>query len=137
MANSKSSHSHLYDGLVETLVGDGNYPQLKSDQNSADLQAQLEARKTASPWPPLAILKPCGPYNLASRSFPLELTAMMSLQDTVPILAVENEAASSKPPVVAFAPASRAQPATPSGTATALPPATHPPPACAHSLDLS
>jgi len=65
-------------------------------------------------------------YNLAIRTFPSNLTAMMFGYKTKANFSVENEAAISKPPSVDFAPPPAQSPAA------QPPPASQPPPAPAH-----
>jgi LemA protein len=59
MAKFQAAQGELTNALSRLLVVTENYPQLKSDQNFRDLQAQLEARKTASPWRAIATFNPC------------------------------------------------------------------------------
>jgi LemA protein len=97
-----------------------NYPQLKSDQNFRDLQAQLEGTENRITVARNRYIQSVQTYNLAIRSFPSNLTAMMFGYKTKTNFAVENEAAISKPPSVDFAPPP-AQPPAPTPTATPPP----------------
>ena len=81
-----------------------NYPQLKSDQNFRDLQAQLEGTENRITVARNRYIQSVQAYNLIIRSFPVNLTAMMFGYKTKANFAVENEAAISKPPSVDFAP---------------------------------
>lgn len=46
----QAAQSELSGALSRLLVVSENYPQLKANQAFQDLRAQLEARRTASPW---------------------------------------------------------------------------------------
>jgi LemA protein len=124
MAKFQAAQAQLTSALSRLLVVSENYPQLKSDQNFRDLQAQLEGTENRITVARNRYIQAVQQYNLAIRSFPSNLTAMMFGYKTKANFAVENEAAISKPPSVEFAP-----PPTPATPAT--PPAP-PPPAPAH-----
>ncbi|HEY0799990.1 MAG TPA: LemA family protein, partial [Steroidobacteraceae bacterium] len=114
----QDAQGQLTSALSRLLVVTENYPQLKSDQNFRDLQAQLEGTENRITVARNRYIQAVQAYNLAIRSFPSNLTAMMFGYKTKANFAVENEAAISKPPSVEFAPA----PATP---ASAAPSPTH------------
>jgi LemA protein len=125
MAKFQAAQGELTNALSRLLVVTENYPQLKSDQNFRDLQAQLEGTENRITVARNRYIQAMLAYNLAIRSFPSNLTAMMFGYKTKANFGVENEAAISKPPAVDFAPPASA-PAT-------TPPATTPPaPAPAH-----
>ena len=88
-----------------------NYPQLKSDQNFRDLQAQLEGTENRITVARNRYIQAVQNYNVTVRSFPGNLTAMMFGYKPKPNFTVENEAAISKPPSVDFAPPAAAPPA--------------------------
>src|ERR1700693_2388047 len=102
--------------LARLLVVTENYPQLKSDQNFRDLQAQLEGTENRITVARNRYIQAVQNYNVTVRSFPSNLTAMMFGYKPKPNFSVENEAAISKPPSVEFG----------SPSAGALPPATAP-----------
>ena len=54
-----------------------NYPQLKSDQNFRDLQAQLEGTENRITVARNRYIEAVQEYNVTVRSFPTNLTAMM------------------------------------------------------------
>ena len=54
-----------------------NYPQLKSDQNFRDLQAQLEGTENRIAVARNRYIQAVQNYNVTVRSFPANLTAMM------------------------------------------------------------
>src|ERR1700690_2466495 len=116
MAKFQAAQGELTNALSRLLVVTENYPQLKSDQNFRDLQAQLEGTENRIPVARNRYIQAMLAYNLAIRSFPSNLTAMMFGYKTKANFGVENEAAISKPPAVDFAP-----------PPAATPPATTPP----------
>ena len=120
LAKFQAAQGELSGALSRLMVVTENYPNLKSDQNFRDLQAQLEGTENRITVARNRYIEAVQNYNLAIRSFPSNLTAMMFGYKTKANFEVENEAAISKPPSVEFAP-----PAT-------APPATAPPPAPAH-----
>jgi len=122
MAKFQAAQSQLTSALSRLLVVTENYPQLKSDQNFRDLQAQLEGTENRITVARNRYIQAVQTYNLAIRSFPSNLTAMMFGYKTKANFSVENEAAISKPPSVDFAPPPAQAPA-------AQPQATQPPPA--------
>ena len=124
-AKFQAAQGELTSALSRLLVVTENYPQLKSDQNFRDLQAQLEGTENRITVARNRYIQSVQNYNVTVKQFPGNLTAMMFGYKPKPNFAVENEAAISKPPAVDFtAPAPAA--ATP---APAPPPAATPPPA--------
>ena len=106
------------------LVVSENYPQLKSDQNFRDLQAQLEGTENRITVARNRYIQAVQNYNVTVRSFPTNLTAMMFGYKEKPNFTVENEAAISKPPTVEFAaPAPAGAPAPASAPTPASAPA--------------
>ena len=120
----QAAQGELTNALSRLLVVTENYPQLKSDQNFRDLQAQLEGTENRITVARKRYIDSVQTYNLAIRSFPSNLTAMMFGYKTKANFSVENEAAISKPPSVDFAP-------PPAQAPPAQQPAT-PPPAPSH-----
>ena len=78
------------------------YPELKSDANFRDLQAQLEGTENRITVARNRYIAAVQDYNVTVRSFPSNLTAMIFGYDAKPNFTVENEAAISKPPPVDF-----------------------------------
>jgi LemA protein len=99
----------LSGALSRLLVVSENYPQLKSDQNFRDLQAQLEGTENRITVARNRYIQSVQDFNVTVRSFPANLTAMMFGYKVRPNFTVENEAQISKPPTVDFG----AAPATP------------------------
>jgi LemA protein len=79
-----------------------NYPQLKSDQNFRDLQAQLEGTENRIAVARNRYIKAVQDYNVTVRSFPSNLTAMLFGFDVKPNFTVENEREIARPPKVDF-----------------------------------
>ncbi|MCC6474166.1 MAG: LemA family protein [Burkholderiales bacterium] len=79
-----------------------NYPQLKSDQNFRDLQAQLEGTENRIAVARNRYIKSVQDYNVLVRGFPVNLTAMAFGYKVRPNFSVENEKEISRPPVVDF-----------------------------------
>ncbi len=79
-----------------------NYPQLKSDQNFRDLQAQLEGTENRIAVARQRFIKGTQEYNTLVRTFPNNLTAMLFGFKPKPQFSVEDEKAIAKPPTVDF-----------------------------------
>ena len=101
----QAAQGELSGALSRLLVVSENYPQLKSDANFRDLQAQLEGTENRITVARNRYIKAVQEYNVTVRSFPSNLTAMMFGYKTKPNFTVENEKEVSKPPKVDFAPA--------------------------------
>jgi len=89
--------------LSRLLVVSENYPQLKSDANFRDLQAQLEGTENRITVARNRYIKAVQEYNVTVRSFPSNLTAMLFGYSVKPNFTVENEKEISHPPSVDFA----------------------------------
>jgi LemA protein len=103
-AKFQAAQGELSGALSRLLVVSENYPQLKSDANFRDLQAQLEGTENRIAVARNRYIKAVQEYNVTVRSFPSNLTAMMFGYKTKPNFTVENEKEVSKPPKVDFAP---------------------------------
>ena len=101
-AKFQAAQRGLSDALSKLLVVTENYPQLKSDQNFRDLQAQLEGTENRITVARNRYIQAVQSYNTNVRSFPANLTAMMFGYKPKPNFSVENEAAISRPPTVDF-----------------------------------
>jgi LemA protein len=122
-AKFQAAQGELSSALSRLLVVSENYPQLKSDQNFRDLQAQLEGTENRITVARNRYIQAVQNYNVTVRSFPGNLTAMIFGYKPKPNFAVENEAVISKPPGVDFsAPAAAPAPApAPAATPTPAP----------------
>lgn len=112
-AKFQAAQGELSGALSRLLVVSENYPQLKSDANFRDLQAQLEGTENRIAVARNRYIKSVQEYNVTVRSFPSNLTAMAFGYKAKPNFTVENEKAISQAPKVDFGPA----PATPQGEA--------------------
>ena len=98
----QAAQGELSGALSRLLVVTENYPDLKSDANFRDLQAQLEGTENRIAVARNRYIKAVQEYNVTVRSFPSNLTAMMFGHQVKPGFTVENEAAISRPPTVDF-----------------------------------
>jgi LemA protein len=105
----EAAQQEMGSALSRLLVTVENYPQLKSDANFRDLQAQLEGTENRISVARKRYIDSVREYNVQIRQFPVNLTAMVFGYDAKPQFTVENEAAIQKPPEVDFSGA--AQPA--------------------------
>ncbi|QFY42149.1 LemA family protein [Candidatus Methylospira mobilis] len=96
------AQAELQSALSRLLVVSENYPQLKSDANFRDLQAQLEGTENRITVARNRYIKEIQTFNITVRSFPSNLTAMMFHFSPKAQFTVENEAQISKPPTVDF-----------------------------------
>jgi LemA protein len=101
-AKFQAAQGQLSSALSRLMVVVENYPQLKSDQNFRDLQAQLEGTENRITIARNRYIQSVQDYNVTVRSFPGNLTAMMFGYKPKPNFTVENEAAIAKPPSVDF-----------------------------------
>jgi LemA protein len=97
-----AAQGEMTSALSRLLVVTENYPQLKSDANFRDLQAQLEGTENRITVARQRYIRAVQEYNVTVRSFPSNLTAMMFGHKVKPSFTVENEQAISKPPAVDF-----------------------------------
>jgi len=97
-----AAQGDLTSALSRLMVVVEMYPELKSDQNFRDLQAQLEGTENRITVARNRYIATVQDYNVTVRSFPSNVTAMIFGYKTKPNFTVENEAAISKPPPVSF-----------------------------------
>jgi LemA protein len=101
-AKFQSAQGELSSALSRLLVVAENYPQLKSDANFRELQAQLEGTENRITVARNRYIKAVQEYNVVVRSFPTNLTAMIFGYKVKPSFAVENEKEISTAPRVDF-----------------------------------
>ena len=101
-AKFQSVQGELTSALSRLLVVAENYPQLKSDANFRELQAQLEGTENRITVARNRYIKSVQEYNITVRSFPSNLTAMVFGFKVKPGFTVENEKAISVAPEVDF-----------------------------------
>ena len=97
-----AAQNELKGSLSRLMVVAENYPALKSDQNFRDLSAQLEGTENRITVARNRYIKAVQEYNLAVRTFPNNITAMLFGYKAKPNFTVENEAVIAKPPTVQF-----------------------------------
>jgi LemA protein len=97
-----AAQGEMTSALSRLLVVAENYPQLKSDANFRDLQAQLEGTENRITVARQRYIRAVQEYNVTVRSFPSNLTAMLFGHKVKPSFTVENEQAIAKPPTVDF-----------------------------------
>ncbi len=102
MKQFQEAQSGLTQALKSLFAVTENYPELKSDQNFRDLQAQLEGTENRITVARNRYIKEVQTYNTTVRSFPTNLTAMLFKHKVKANFAVENEAEIAKPPTVDF-----------------------------------
>jgi LemA protein len=98
----QQAQGELTSALSRLLVVAENYPQLKSDANFRDLQAQLEGTENRIAVARNRYIKSVEQYNVTVRQFPNNLTAMAFGYKAKPNFTVQNEREISKAPKVDF-----------------------------------
>src|SRR3989338_3863206 len=114
----QDAQAGMTSALSRLLVVAENYPQLKSDQNFRDLQAQLEGTENRIAVARNRFIKSVQQYNVLIRQFPVNLTAMLFSYQTKANFSVENEQEIAKPPAVSF---DKAAPAVAPAASTTAP----------------
>ncbi len=102
LAQFQQAQGEVSSALSRLLVTVENYPDLKSDQNFRDLQAQLEGTENRITVARNRFIQAVQDFNVTVRKFPTNLTAMIFGYKVKPTFTVENEAQISKPPTVDF-----------------------------------
>jgi LemA protein len=116
----QQAQGELSAALSRLLVVVERYPELKSDANFRDLQAQLEGTENRIAVARNRYIKAVQQYNVTVRQFPSNLTAMLFGFKDKPQFTVEDEKAISRPPRVDFGKPAAAPPqpaAAPPGSA--------------------
>jgi LemA protein len=101
-AKFQAAQRDMTSALSRLLVVSENYPQLKSDANFRDLQAQLEGTENRIAVARKRYIAAVEQYNVEVRSFPSNLTAKMFGFNVRPNFTVENEKELATPPKVDF-----------------------------------
>lgn len=101
-ARFQAAQQDLSGALARLLVVVERYPELRSDQNFRDLQAQLEGTENRIAVARNRYIEAVRQYNTTVRSFPSNLTAMLFDHDPKPTFVPENEADIATPPSVDF-----------------------------------
>ena len=98
----QDAQAGMTSALSRLLVVAENYPQLKSDQNFRDLQAQLEGTENRIAVARNRYIKSVQEYNVLVRQFPVNLTAMVFGYQVKANFTVEDEKVIAAPPAVDF-----------------------------------
>lgn len=101
-AKFQAAQAQMSSALSRLMAVSENYPNLKADQGFRDLQAQLEGTENRITVARNRYIETIKVYNIAIRSFPQNLTAMMFGYKAKPSFTVENEKAISVAPTVDF-----------------------------------
>jgi LemA protein len=101
-AKFQAAQGQLTSALSRLMVVSENYPNLKADASFRDLQAQLEGTENRVTVARNRYIESVKQYNVAVRSFPNNLTAMMFGYQPKPTFTVENEKTISSAPKVEF-----------------------------------
>lgn len=104
-AKFQAAQGQLTSALSRLLVVTENYPDLKSNQNFRDFQAQLEGTENRITVARNRYIKSVQDYNVTIRSFPSNLTAMTFGYKEKANFTVDNEKEISTAPKVDFSPA--------------------------------
>ena len=102
MRKFQEAQGGLSQALKSLIAVSENYPELKSDQNFRELQAQLEGTENRITVARNRFIESVQSYNTTVRSFPSNLTAKMFGHKVKANFTVENEAAIARPPTVDF-----------------------------------
>jgi LemA protein len=112
-AKFQAAQSTLTGSLRSLIAVAENYPDLKSDANFRDLQAQLEGTENRITVARNRYIESVKNFNVTVRSFPTNMTAGMFDFDAKPNFSVQNEEQIAKPPSVDFNTSTPAQQAAP------------------------
>jgi LemA protein len=101
-AKFQQAQGELSGALSRLLVVSERYPDLKANQSFRDLRVQLEGTENRITVARNRYIQAVQEYNVLSRSFPTNLTAMAFGYQPKPSFTVQNEAQISTPPQVDF-----------------------------------
>ncbi len=101
-AKFQAAQGELSSALSRLLVVTENYPNLKANQGFQDLRVQLEGSENRITVARNRYIQAVQAYNVLTRSFPNNLTAMVFGYAVKPTFSVQNEAQISVPPTVDF-----------------------------------
>jgi LemA protein len=102
MAKFQAAQGEVSSALSRLMVVVEQYPNLKANQAFSDLRVQLEGTENRITVARNRYIEAIQSYNVLTRSFPTNLTAMVFGYKTKEGFKVENEAAISAPPKVDF-----------------------------------
>ncbi len=98
----QKAQGELTGALSRLMVVSEQYPSLKANAAFQDLRVQLEGTENRITVARNRYIKDVQAYNVLTRSFPTNLTAMMFSYSVKPSFTVQNEAQISVPPTVSF-----------------------------------
>ncbi len=98
----QAAQGELSGALSRLMVVSEQYPNLKANAGFQDLRVQLEGTENRVTVARNRYIKEVAGYNVLTRSFPTNLTAMMFSYAVKPSFTVANEAQISAPPQVNF-----------------------------------
>jgi LemA protein len=101
-AKFQKAQGELTGALSRLMVVAEQYPQLKANQAFQDLRVTLEGTENRITVARNRYIKTVAEYNVLTRSFPSNLTAMIFGYQVKPSFTVQNEAQISVPPTVSF-----------------------------------
>ena len=101
-ARFQQAQGEVSSALSRLLVTVEAYPQIKSDANFRELQAQVEGTENRIAVARKRYIDAVQQYNTTVRQFPVNFTAMLFGYKEKPNFTVENEAAIAKPPAIDF-----------------------------------
>ncbi len=98
----QAAQGELTGALSRLMVVSEQYPNLKANAAFQDLRVQLEGTENRITVARNRYIKTVQDYNVLTRSFPTNLTAMVFSYAVKPGFTVQNEAQISAPPAVSF-----------------------------------
>ena len=98
----QAAQGELSSALSRLMVVSERYPDLKANKGFSDLRVQLEGTENRITVARNRYIASVQEYNVLSRSFPTNLTAMVFKYPPKPVFSVQNEAQISTPPQVDF-----------------------------------
>jgi len=101
-AKFQAVQGELTQALKSLIAVTENYPDLKSNENFRDLQAQLEGTENRIAVARNRYIESVKQFNVTVREFPTNLTAGMFDFDVKPNFTVQNETAIATAPTVTF-----------------------------------
>ncbi len=98
----QAAQGELGSALSRLMAVSERYPELKANQGFRDLRVQLEGTENRITVARNRYIQTVQEYNVLTRSFPSNLTAMIFSYSVKPSFAVQNEAQIALPPQVNF-----------------------------------
>ena len=98
----QAAQGELGSALSRLMVVSERYPDLKANKGFSDLRVQLEGTENRITVARNRYIQTVQEYNVLTRSFPNNLTAMIFSYNVKPNFTVANEAQISAPPTVDF-----------------------------------